>query len=500
MRARSALALLLALLIPACAGSLSIPRSQLAGWHAAELGGTRLIGDLGADEMRNLAADLARFDAIFAKLAGWPVASNPSPLAIYLFRNRELGARFGLGRGVGGWAMGTLDGSFITVAISSGQDQDRSILFHEYTHVLLARNQRAPIPRWINEGLASYFMTVSERGDAVVLGATPGMAAARLARHGALPLGELFEASIARMQGDEIADFYATSWALSHYLMSSTSGRRELAAFLKQLAHGVPSGEAQTAAFGRSVDQLGAELAAHVALLARGVPIETAIDASVFAMPDPPSVVALEPGEVAYALGSLALAMVEVGGAEDEDVDPDLARGFLALAAPDDASTAPRVEAAFGEARAVSGDVEGALSTMQAALARAPDDPRVRLHAARVALLRAEAESASGASTALSDAEDQYLRARTLAPESASAWFGMGQTLVRMGRSDDAFAAFETARRFGWSRQLDIALARLHLARGETAQASDLLRPIAQDPHGGPAQKEAAELLKKAHP
>jgi tetratricopeptide (TPR) repeat protein len=459
----------------------------------------RLIGDLPADEMRTLAGDLARFDAIFTKLAGWPAASNPTPLAIYLFRNRELAARFGLGRHLVGWEMGTLDASFITVEITSGQDEDRSVLFHEYTHVLLARNQRAPIPPWINEGLACYFMTVSERGGAVVLGATPGMFAARLARHGALPLAELFDASIVGMSGDRVADFYATSWALSHYLMSSASGRRELEAFLKQLLQGVPSGEAQTAAFGRSADQLGAELAAHVAQLARGAPIETAIAASAFATSDPPPVVALEPADVAYGLGTLALAMVEVGGAEDEDLEPALARNFLAMATPDDALAAPRSEAAFGEARAVSGDAEGARSAVQSALSRAPDDPRVRLHAARVALLRAEAESASGASSALAEAEDQYVRARTLAPESASAWFGLGQTLVRMGRSDDAFAAFETARRFGWSRQLDIALARLHLARGETAQATDLLRPIAQDPHGGPAQKEAAELLKQAH-
>ena len=500
MRSRIATALLLALLTPACAGWLRIPLSRLTGWHAAQSGGTRLIGDLAAEEIQGLAGDLARFDAIFAGLAGWPEGASTPPLAIYLIRNPEIAGRFGLGRGAAGWAFAALDESFIAVDISSGRDQARSTLFHEYTHYLLGRKQRAPLPRWYHEGLATYFSTVSERGGAVVVGAAPGLLTARLTLRGALPLDRLFAASLVDMNWDEVGDFYATSWALSHYLLSSPTGRRELSEFVKQLARGVPSEAAQSAAFGRSADRLGEELAAHVAYLTRGVPIETLLDASAFAAPDPPPVVALAPGEVAYALGSLALELVEDGEVEDWEKGPDLARNFLALALAQDAPDAPRVEAALGEARAVSGDAEGAQVAEQAALARAPDDSRVRLHAARVALLRAETEPPSAASPALAEAEKQYRSVLTLAPESASAWFGLGQTLVGMDRPDEAFAAFETARRFGWSAPLDVALARLHLSRGERERAAALLRPIAQDPHGGPTQEEAAELLKQTHP
>lgn len=499
MSSQIAMLLLLVLLTSACASGPRIPPSRLAGWHAAEARGTRLIGDLAPEEMRSLAGDLVRFDAIFSKLAGWPEAISTTPLSIYLFRSREIAESFGLGRGVAGWALDTLDESFITVHISSGQDEDRITLFHEYTHVLLGRNQRAPLPRWYNEGLATYFSTVNERGGAVIVGAPPGSLAARAASGGALPLDRLFAASTAEMRFEEIADFYATSWALSHYLLSSPSGRRELSAFVKQLARGVPSDEAQKAAFGRPVDRLGEELAVHVAHLNRGVPVETLIDASAFAAPDPPPLVALEPGETAYALASLALATVEMDEAAEWETGPDLARNLLVLALAENASDA-RVEAALGEARAVSGDAEGALAAEQAALARAPDDSRVRLHAARVALLRAETPGSSGSWPALAGAEKQYRHALALDPESASAWFGLGQTLVRMGRPDDAFTAFETARRFGWSERLDVALARLHLARGERARAADLLRPIAQDPHKGPTQEEASELLEQILP
>jgi hypothetical protein len=494
---RISIALLVALLLQACAGQPRIPDSRLAGWHAAESGRTRIVGDLAPEQLQKLAGELARFDAIFAKLAGWPEGASTAPLTVYLLRNREIALRFGLGRGTLGWALGSLEGSFITVLISSAAHEDRSTLFHEYTHVLLATNQRAPLPRWYNEGLATYFSTVSERDGAVIVGAAPATLAARVTHRGALPLDRLFAVSTSGMRWEEVGDFYATSWALSHYLLSSPSGRRELSAFVQQIARGVPGEEAQRAAFGRSVEKLGDELSVHVSHLSRGVPIETLIDASSIPAPDPPTVVALEPGAVAQALGTLALELALNEGRDDGEREAALARDLLGRALALDAPDAPQIEAALGEARALGGDGPGALAAVNAALSRAPDDPQVCRYAADVSLLRAEssADDAAASAAALARAEEQYRRALALAPASASAWFGLGQTLVRMGRPDDAFAAFESARRFGWSRTLDIALARLHLARGDRDQAVALLLPIAHDPHGGPTQQEAASLL-----
>lgn len=218
------------------------PASRLVGFSATDAAGPRILGDVAADEMRRLATDLARFDAIFARLTGLPSGGGGPPLTVHLFRDHELAVAFGLGRGRAVWSFGTLDGSFIGVEVSPGRDESRNTLYHEYTHYLLARARRAPLPRWYHEGLACYFGTLSERGGAVVLGATPGTLAARVVSNGPLPLDRLFAASLDGMRLEEVADFYATSWALAHYLLSSPSGRRELAAFLRQLERGVPSG------------------------------------------------------------------------------------------------------------------------------------------------------------------------------------------------------------------------------------------------------------------
>ena len=157
MRARIALAASLALMLSACSFSPKVPLSRLSGWHVAEAGNTRLISDLAADDLRDLAGDLVRFDAIFAKRAGWPVAPLTTPLTIFVFRNNEIGALFGLRGIVGGWANPALDASYITVDASAGQDSSHFTLLHEYTHLLLRRNRRAPLPRWFDEGLATYF-------------------------------------------------------------------------------------------------------------------------------------------------------------------------------------------------------------------------------------------------------------------------------------------------------------------------------------------------------
>ena len=80
-------------------------------------------------------------------------------------------------------------------------------------------------------------------------------------------------------------------------------------------------------------------------------------------------------------------------------------------------------------------------------------------------------------------------------PDSAAAWYGLGRSLEAGDRTDDAATTLRTARTHGWSMQLDLALGRLELSRGNVDEAHRLLWPIAQAPHGGPARDEATRLL-----
>ena len=479
-----------------CAVAPRILRAQLTGFHAVTGSGFRLIGDAPPQELAALAAELELFQRAFAQLAQRPATIAGAPVPVYLLRDESLARRFGLAGMVDGWMLSTLAGCFASVEVHPNHTQTRGTLFHEYTHVLLRRHRRAPLPPWYDEGLSTYFSTVSIRDGAVVVGSAPGQLITWIEKRGPLPLDRLFEGSVWQLDRREIGDFYATGWALSHYLLATPGGRRELASFATQLERGTAWQLAYASAFDRPLERLGAQLEAHVAMLARGVAAEAMLDGTGMGAPRPPAPAPLRTADVAYELGYLALALRREG--EDQSTGA-LARKLLEISLAEDPSSG-RTEAALAETEALRGDIAASLSRTDRALALAPDDPLVRLHVGRVELARAEAAGKGGpaAESALHAAEDQYRRALDLDPASAVAWAGLGQTWRRAGRRDEAIAAFQRARELGWSGQLDLELGGLYLELGRRDEAVALLWPLAQDPHGGQASADARAQLDRA--
>jgi len=177
----------------------------------------------------------------------------------------------------------------------------------------------------------------------------------------------------------------------------------------------------------------------------------------------------LRDGEVAAALGALALALAD----EPENEAVDLARGILEIAADRDPSNA-RTRSALARAHALAGDREKAEARLADALGQAPGDARVQRDAGEAAL----------ASGAADEARARFERAIALDEHSAAAWYGLGCALAR-------------ARSLGWSAELDLELGRLHADADRAAEARALLQPLAADPHGGRIAKQAAELLRE---
>jgi tetratricopeptide (TPR) repeat protein len=488
--------LLLLLLVAAagCAPGPAIPRAQLNGWHAVDIADVRIVGDVGADEIQRFGEALALFEGVFAHLAGWTPGGGGIPVRVVLVREPGLARHFGLGGGVAGWALTTLDGGFSAVAARESHAETRFTLFHEYTHVQLRRHRRAPVPPWYDEGLASFFGTLEARDGAVVVGAAPGAEVAWLAARGPLSLEDLFEGDVWGRRADGVRDFYATAWGLAHYLVLHPRGRREMAQLAEQLARGVPPAEARRSAFGRSTEALEAELRVHVSHLARGVPIEVVLEPEGIVRPPVGRAQPLGADAAACALGELALQLAEAGG---DGGGSGLATRLLGMAAEAGPASA-RCEAALAEARALAGDAGGAQNALARALARAPDDARVSVLAGRAELARADVLEGDTAAAALRAGEKHFRRALAHDRRSAAAWFGLGQGLARAGQPDAALSALETARRLGWSPSLDLALGELVLARGERERAFALLWPLVQDPHRGPSRDEASALLERA--
>lgn len=110
------------------------------------------------------------------------------------------------------WSGGLYDGK-IRLPVGKATKltpQMRSIIFHEFTHVLVAELTRGNVPTWFNEGLAQ----IEERKEFA-----PHHAAEFRAGKGLLPLSTL-SGSFTSMAGDDAAVAYRQSHAMTQFMVS----------------------------------------------------------------------------------------------------------------------------------------------------------------------------------------------------------------------------------------------------------------------------------------
>ncbi len=94
------------------------------------------------------------------------------------------------------------------------------VVYHEYVHSLLHTNFRW-LPTWLDEGLAEYYGNTRFENKKIYVGA-PSLRVRHLQNRKLIPLDTLFIVNpYAYFRGneDQIATFYAESWALVHYLV-----------------------------------------------------------------------------------------------------------------------------------------------------------------------------------------------------------------------------------------------------------------------------------------
>jgi tetratricopeptide (TPR) repeat protein len=132
---------------------------------------------------------------------------------------------------------------------------------HEYAHALL-RARGDKLPAWLNEGLAEFFSTVRIGPRGCELGGDFPMRSQTLLHHSWMPLEQLFAWSLDSPQTrDQAALFYAQSWALTQMLVLSPDRFQTL---LHALHSGLPSAQAVTQTYGKSLDAITHDLHALV--------------------------------------------------------------------------------------------------------------------------------------------------------------------------------------------------------------------------------------------
>ncbi len=240
-------------------------------WAHFESDSFRLLSNAEVELSTQILLDLERFRRAFAQLAPGLDSSFPVPTQIVAFGDAESYAPFksesdSANTRILGQFLGHRDGNFITLNADPRMSGGLGIVIHEYVHHVV--NQNLPgVPRWLNEGLAEYYSTFRvEDGFAMVGGAVdrhlnwwrrnPDISVLEV-------LGEPRNAPVHSL-GDA-GRYYAVSWGLTHYLLSTASGTDSLASYLEEVAAGADRSEALLAVLGVSRRELEALLRSHVA-------------------------------------------------------------------------------------------------------------------------------------------------------------------------------------------------------------------------------------------
>jgi Tfp pilus assembly protein PilF len=181
-----------------------------------------------------------------------------------------------------------LDKNYVLMRIDAEGEHPYEVIYHEYTHLLLARSAEW-MPLWLNEGLAEFYQNTNIHEKDVALGEPSEENIMLLRQNRLLPLTTLFtvdQNSPYYHEENKGSIFYAESWALTHYIevkdyQEKSQRLIDYAGFLEQKIDPVT---AATRAFG-DLNRLQFELQQYVEKRTFSyfkMPVATEVDESTF--------------------------------------------------------------------------------------------------------------------------------------------------------------------------------------------------------------------------
>jgi hypothetical protein len=477
------------------------PRDALAQgvtWRRALSAGFVVYSSGSEARLRSVVRDLESLDALLRRFTGAPPQSTPAArLEVYLFNGRApfLEAFPNARQDLAGFYQAAADivaayGIFSDTSGLSSQE----VLFHEYAHHFLDQHFANTYPIWYAEGFAEFVSTTTFLEDHIVVGRADTDRAATLnnARQTWLTMEQLLTASPWQLNMVDTDKFYAQSWLFTHYIVMTPGARDKFVAYVAALRRGTETMAAFQAAFGMSPTDMQRTLRIYLANRPHGLsltrPAEVAHEEA--------TVTALPP-----SAGTLLPISTRVRrGVADVDAPALLARvRQLASATPTDRfalMTLARAEATIGDrdrARTLLGpylqahadDVE-ALYLM--GLSYSTDAERLQGEARR---------------PLLTQARHYFVQAHRLDENNVAVLYRYASTFAEVSMDEATFnntinvllLAHQLAPQI---TEIGFYVAQWLMSADRNAEAANILRPIAYDPHGGEAARQALTLLRRA--
>ncbi|HZR20756.1 MAG TPA: tetratricopeptide repeat protein [Verrucomicrobiae bacterium] len=214
-------------------------------WFEARTAHFRTFSCGGTQDVAKLTARLEQFRSAYEALAGSQAVASP-PIEVLALPDHSALEHFvplyqGQPMNLSGFFHRGSDENLIVLSLADSGAGALDTIFHEYTHLVLRRNQQI-WPMWLVEGMADIYATFEVTGDhAVRLGKPQQLYLRVLANQPMMPLPALFAVthdSPEYNERDRQGIFYAESWLLTHYLMIGNPARRanfgQLSTLLRQ--------------------------------------------------------------------------------------------------------------------------------------------------------------------------------------------------------------------------------------------------------------------------
>jgi tetratricopeptide (TPR) repeat protein len=239
--------------------------SARAEWLKGESEHFIVYGDTSERQMRAYVQKIERFDQVLRAYYPKPNDFVSPKLPIYIAKSKaDMRAVWPtLPSTVGGF-YSRQDERIFAMATDDGEGD--SVLFHEYAHHFMFQNLTAAYPAWFVEGFAEYYATIELRSDRVKIGLfSPGR---MNSLSGGLNQWAPMEAILTQGRPGSRPiighKFYAQSWALTHYLLSTPERQAMMAAYFRAIWQGAEPADAVQSAMGRTPQQLQTDLYRYI--------------------------------------------------------------------------------------------------------------------------------------------------------------------------------------------------------------------------------------------
>ena len=475
------------------AAALALAAPAAAAWQQATSKHFIIYGDMPAEEMKEYAEKLEKFDAAARLIRSMndPVVGDGNRVQVLVVSSMlDVNRLYGQAdAGVGGYYMGLVSGPIIVTPQKIRRLNTRTdridpdvVFFHEYTHHLQLQSTNKPMPMWLSEGFAEFLGNpVFGEDGSVGIGAPNVTRAEQLLQSRWAPLGDLLEGnaitlSYAGFSGQN----YAQGWLLNHFLVFEPSRRGQVEKYVRGIESGQNALVAAKAAFG-DIGQLEGQLRNYVRQ--KSLPYMK-IDSSKLTIP-PVTVTQLPAG----AQEVMPLRIQSKTGYRSVSIDSVLNKvRDIANRHPNDVL----VLRTLAEVEFDAKNWNESIAAADAALKIDPKSTEAHLYKGRGYLAQAKKQNDP---KLFEEARKQFLAANRLDPEDPEALYLFYRTYraASVTAPKDAVEALRYATILAPRDYYPaIQLVTEQLRQNNLKAAADALKPLAYLPHAGQTQQNDA--------